>query len=98
MERPALIRLPGRRPQDRPNRLVVQGELARNLGFRAMLSVEQPMDFAPAVLPDHARLPEGDGLGDSLSALAAGAAKYWSMHTADLLSGGGGNFNDHGWG
>src|SRR2546427_4817370 len=53
--------------QNAPHRLSIQRPLSGDLRLRSPLDVEQPVHFPPAVLADHAPLPEWCDLGASVA-------------------------------
>ena len=54
----ARVGLPGVRLQDAADRLPIQLQLPGDLRFRPPLDMVQPVHLPPAILPDHAPLPE----------------------------------------
>src|SRR5205814_8871073 len=75
------------------HRLAIELQLPGDLGLRPPLRVEQPMHLAPAVLPNHASLPEGCALGASVGGGRRRPRQQCLRHDDALLREEGGQFS-----
>jgi hypothetical protein len=92
------VRLPRRLLQDAADRLAVQIHVPSDLRLGTSLNVEQPVDLPPAVLSDHAPLPEWYDLGGSVAVRGRRTGQQCLAHRyAFLCQEGWGNFHDHKW-
>ena len=95
----ACVRLPRRLVENPAHRFAIQLQLPGDLGLRSPLAVEQPVHFPPAVLADHASLPEWCDLGASVGGARRRSVQQCLAHVRALLAQEGwGIFDDHRWG
>src|SRR3989454_6373118 len=87
------VRLPRELAENAAHRLAIELQLPGDLGLRPPLRVEQPMHLAPAVLPNHASLPEGCALGASVGRGRRRARQQCLRHDDALLREEGGEFS-----
>src|SRR5437870_8028354 len=89
----ARIWLPHRRLENAADRLAIEIQLPGDLRLRSPLDVEKPVHFPPAVLTDHAPLPEWCDLEASVAVRRRQSAQQCLAHDRALLGQEGGEFS-----
>src|SRR5437899_13050727 len=89
----ARVRLPRALAENAAHCLAIELQLPGDLGLRPPLRVEQPMHLAPAVLPNHASLPERCDLGARVGGGRRRARQQCLRHDDALLREEGGEFS-----
>src|SRR5207245_1469818 len=89
----ARVRLPRELAENAAHCLAIELQLPGDLGLRPPLRMEQPMHLAPAVLPNHASLPEWCDLGASVGGGRRRARQQCLRHDDALLREEGGEFS-----